>query len=131
MRKIIPLKCLPPPRFRYSQCVKAGPFFHMAGMIGSDPKTGQLASGGPYAETQQILANLTAAAGELGLGLTDLVSVNIYTTRFDEFPAINKAWEEVFGPDLPPPARTSVGVATLPASATVEIESRFYKTEAL
>jgi 2-iminobutanoate/2-iminopropanoate deaminase len=130
MRQIIPLRSLPAPRFRYSQCVKAGPFLHMAGMIGSDPKTGQLAPGGPYAETKQILANLAAAARELGVSFADLVSVNIYTTRFDEFPAINKAWEEVFGDDLRPPARTSVGVAALPAGATVEIESRFYTTEA-
>lgn len=130
MREIIPLKSLPAPRFRYSQCVKAGPFLHMAGMIGSDPRTGELAAGGPYAETKQILANLADAARELGLSLADLVSVNVYTTRFDEFPAINRAWEEVFGADLPPPARTSVGVAALPAGATVELESRFYRTEA-
>ena len=127
MRELFSPKSLPAPKFRYTPCVKAGPFYQMAGLIGLDPVSGQLKAKGPYEEAKQILANLTAAARDLGLALTDLVSVNIYTTRFDEFSAINRAWEEVFHPDLPPPARTSVGVAALPLGATVEIEARFYR----
>ncbi len=127
MREILAPKCLPAAKFRYSPCVKAGPFYHMAGMIGLSPATGKMEVKGPYGETKQILANLASAAREMGLGLTDLVTVTIYTTTFEEFPAINRAWEEVFGADLPPPARTAVGVAALPLGAAVEIEARFYK----
>jgi 2-iminobutanoate/2-iminopropanoate deaminase len=99
----------------------------MAGLVGLDPQTGKLVPGGVEAETRQILANAAAAARDLGLGLTDLVSASVFTTRFDEFPLINKAWESVFTTDLPPPARTAVGVATLPVGAAVEIEFRFYR----
>ena len=119
---------LPAPKFRYSPCVKAGPFYHMAGMIALDPATGTLEAGGPYNETRRILQNILIAAQSLQLQLTDLVTATIYTTRFEEFAAINRAWEEVFTAAVPPPARTSIGVAALPLGATVEIEFRFYKT---
>lgn len=126
MREIITFKNLPAPRFRYSPCVKTGPFYEFAGMIGLGTE-GKLNSGGVSGETRQILTNLLIAAGEIGLSLQNLVSATIYTTRFEEFPAINKVWEEFFSEDVPPPARTSVGVAALPLNATVEMSFRFYK----
>ena len=126
MREIIIFKNLPAPRFRYSPCVKTGPFYEFAGMIGL-ASDGKLNSGGVSDETRQILSNLLTACGELDLSLQDLVSATIYTTRFEEFPAINKVWEELFSEDVLPPARTSVGVAALPLNATVEMSFRFYK----
>jgi 2-iminobutanoate/2-iminopropanoate deaminase len=99
----------------------------MAGMVALDPETGKLVDGGPENETRRILKNAALAARDLGLTLKDLVTATIYTTRFADFPLINKAWEEVFTDALPPPARTSIGVAALPLGATVEVEFRFYK----
>lgn len=127
MRELLFPKSLPAPKFRYTPCVKSGPFYQMAGLVGLVPSDGKLASGGPEAETRQILANAAAAARDMGLTLTDLVQATVYTTRFKEFAAINRAWEEVFTDSVPPPARTSIGVAELPLGATVEIEFRFYK----
>jgi len=127
MREILSAKALPKPKFRYSPCVKAGPFYQMAGMIALDPVTAKLAEGGPWHETTVILNNLKGALAEWGLSLEDLVSATIYTTRFDDFPLINQAWEEVFHAGVTPPARTSIGVAALPLGATVEIEFRAYK----
>lgn len=118
---------LPAPRFRYTPCVKSGPFYTIAGMIALDPATGALAPGGPEGETRQILKNLIAALPEWKLTLDDLVLARIFTTRFDQFLAINKAWEEVFGPPQAPPARTSAGVSALPLNATVEIEFQLYR----
>ena len=37
------------------------------------------------------------------------------------FPHVNRAWEAAFA-DVPPPARTSIGVAALPLAALVEID---------
>ena len=118
---------LPRPRFRYSPCVRAGPHYRFAGMIALDSETGTLESGGPGAETAKILDNLLTALAEIGLRLEDMVSATIYTTAFEQFPAINEAWEAVFSEDLRPPARTSVGVQALPLGATVEIGFDFYK----
>ena len=98
-------------------------------MIALDPERGVLESGGPGAETAKILANLLAALPEIGLGLEDMVSATIYTTAFEQFPAINEAWEAVFSEGVRPPARTAVGVQALPLGATVEIGFDFYKSE--
>lgn len=117
---------LPRPRFKYSPVVKAGPWVIFSGMIALDRLTGALAPGGPGPETTKILSNLTAALPGLGLELAQLASARIYTTRFDEFTAINAAWESWLGAAQTPPARTSVGVVALPLGASVEIEFAFY-----
>jgi 2-iminobutanoate/2-iminopropanoate deaminase len=118
---------LPRPRFRYSPAVQAGPWIVFSGMIALDVDSGMLIPGGPGAETAKILANLNAALPGLRLSRDNLVAVRIFTTRFEEFPAINAAWEE-WTKDVPRlPARTSVGVAALPLGATVEIEFTFYR----
>ena len=117
---------LPRPRFKYSPVIKAGPWVLFSGMIALDRLTGALSPGGAGPETAKILGNLSAALPELGLGLSQLASARIYTTRFDEFNAINAAWESWLGPSNPPPARTSVGVVALPLGATVEMEFAFY-----
>lgn len=126
MRELITFKSTPAPRFRYTPCVRTGPFYEFSGMVGL-AGDGRLAVGGVEAETRQILRNLIAAAKELDLTLEHLASVNIFTTRFEEFPLINKVWEEFFTVDMPPPARTSVGVAALPLGAAVEMAFRFYR----
>ncbi len=118
---------LPAPRFRYSPLVKAGPFYQSAGMIALDPQTGALEPGGVGPETARILANLLRALPDFGLTLDDLVNATIYTTRMDDFPAINAAWEAVFTAGQRPPARTSVGVSALPLGAGVEIAFAFYR----
>ena len=107
--------------------MKAGPYYRFAGMIALDPETGALEAGGSGAETAKILENLLAAMPEIGLGLEDMVSATIYTTAFEQFPAINEAWEAVFSEGVRPPARTAIGVHALPLGATVEIAFEFYK----
>ena len=118
---------LPAPRFRYSPLVKSGPYYKTAGMIALDKDSGELEPGGAGPETAKILKNLLEALPDFNLSLDDLVSATIYTTRFDQFPAINQAWEAVFTEDIRLPARTSIGVNALPLNATVEMEFLFYK----
>lgn len=114
------------PRYRYTPCVKTGPFYALSGMIAFDPATGQLVGGGTYYETRQILHLLQLALPDWGLSLDNLVQARIYTTHMDQFPEINRAWEEVFA-TIDPPARTSIGVAALPVGAAVEMEFSLYK----
>jgi 2-iminobutanoate/2-iminopropanoate deaminase len=118
---------LPAPRFRYSPLIKAGPFYQTAGMIALDKDSGQLEPGGVGAETTKILANLLQALPDFGLTLDEMVSAKIHTTQFDDFPAINKAWEAVFTTGMRPPARSAIGVTALPLKANVEMSFMFYK----
>jgi 2-iminobutanoate/2-iminopropanoate deaminase len=121
---------LPRPRFLYSPAIKAGPWIVLSGMIALDAATGALEPGGPGPEARKILRNLDAALPAFGINLADLVQARIYTTRFEEFPAINAAWEQWLAGSGRPPARTSVGVAALPLGASVEIEFTFYSDTA-
>lgn len=118
---------IPAPRFRYSPCVQIGPIVQVAGMIGLDPASGQLAGGGPGAETACILANLQLALKDYGVSLNDMLIARVFTTRFEDFSEINAAWDAVFASDMVPPARTSIGVSALPLGASVEIEFSFVK----
>ena len=120
---------LPAPRFRYSPLVKSGPFYKTAGMIALNKETGELEPGGAGAETARILSNLLEALPDFNLTLDDLFSVTIYTTRFDQFPEINKAWEAVISADMRLPARTAVGASALPINASVEMEFWFCKQD--
>ena len=124
-RTLLHAKSLPAPRFRYTPCIKTGPFYQLSGMIALT-EDAKLAPGGAYGETQSILANLQKALTDYGLGLEHLTIARIFTTRFDQFSEINRAWEEVFN-HIDPPARTSIGVANLPLNAVVEIEFAAYK----
>jgi len=126
MREVLRSDKLPGPRFKYSPCIKAGPFYQFAGMIALDPVSGGLVDGGPRQETKKILDNLLDALPDFGLTLDHMFAARIFTTAFDRFPEINEAWSDVFQ-TVDPPARTSVGVSALPLGASVEIEFTFYK----
>lgn len=128
-RQILKSSSLYTPKFRYSTCVKTGPWYTLSGLVALDPATSQLVSTGPCGEAKQILHLLQQALPEWGLGLEHLTAARIYTTRMDQFAEINRAWESVFVPGIDPPARTSVGVAALPLGATVEMEFTLYKED--
>ena len=127
MRETLQSSAIPAPRFRYSPCVKIGPFYQVSGMVALDPTNGQLVTGGPGAETSRILANLELALPDYGLTLDNLLIARIFTTKFESFPEINAAWEAVFNENIVPPARTAIGVVALPLGASVEIEFSFVR----
>lgn len=120
---------LPGPRFNYSPCVKVGPIYQFAGLVGI--RDDKLCDGGVKAETTQILQNLENALGDFGLSWEHLYSARLFTTRFSQFAEINEAWSVFFNEDNPPPARTAVGVSELPLGASVEIEFAFYKEDVI
>jgi len=105
----------------YSQAVAAGPFVFLSGQIGLDPSTGNLVGGGTTAEAEQVMRNLRAVLQAAGLGFDDVVRTTIYLVDLSEFAAVN----EVYGGYLrePFPARATVGVASLPRGARVEIDA--------
>ena len=57
---------------------------------------------------------------EAGLTHKDVIKVNVYLTDMDTFTAMNEVYAQHF--DQPFPARTTIGVASLPLGSEVEIE---------
>lgn len=104
----------------YSQAVEADGLVFCSGQTAIDPDTGELALGGIPGQTAQCLENLFAVLGSGGLGPEDVVKVNVYLTHMSDFADMNAVYETRF--DEPYPSRTTVGVASLPLGAGVEIE---------
>jgi 2-iminobutanoate/2-iminopropanoate deaminase len=130
MRQAHISKNLPVPAYKYSHVVQVGPQYFMSGLLAQDRQSGALIGATVGAQAEQILENLQVLMTEFGLGFEHLAIARVFTTRMDQFPEINVAWEKVFNSiTAAPPARTSIGVAALPMNALVEIEFTFYKPE--
>lgn len=104
----------------YSHAVRTGGLLYLSGQTPIDPATGQLIDGDVGAQTERVFANLAAVLDAAGLGLDDVVKVNVYLTDMADFAAMNAAYAKAFSE--PFPARTTVAVAALPLGARVEIE---------
>jgi 2-iminobutanoate/2-iminopropanoate deaminase len=128
MRQAILSKHLAKPAFKYSHVVKVGPHYYMSGLLAQDRQTGALVGDTVGEQAAKILENVQVLMQEFGLGFEHLAIARIFTPEMDKFAEINAAWEQVFN-DIPhaPPARTSIGVASLPLKGRVEIEFTFYK----
>jgi reactive intermediate/imine deaminase len=104
----------------YSQGVIAGGTLYLAGQIGLDPATMQLADG-IDAQIHRVFANLRAVAEAAGSSLADAVKVTVYLTDLAHFARVNEVMAEYF--PQPYPSRAAVGVAALPRGALVEADA--------
>lgn len=105
----------------YSHAISAGGMIFLSGQIPIDPKTGALAGADPEPQARQAFANLRAVARAAGGDLTGIVKLTIYLTDMRHFDAVNKVMAEVFAP--PYPARATIGVASLPMNALLEVDA--------
>ena len=104
----------------YSHAVEAGDLLYLSGQTPLDPATGRLVEGDAGAQAARCLENLFQVLAAAGLGPDDVVKVNVFLTDMADFAAMNAAYAARF--TAPYPARTTVGVASLPLGARVEIE---------
>lgn len=126
MPKALNSAAIPAPKFRYSQIIQAGSHYYCSGLLGLDDY-GNLVAGGPGMETAQILGYLPGLLESLQMSWDNLVFARVFCADFAKFAEVNAAWEAVFTEDTRPPARSAVGVASLPMGATVEIEFVLYE----
>jgi 2-iminobutanoate/2-iminopropanoate deaminase len=87
----------------YSQGVVAGGLLHVSGMVGVDPRTGQLAGPTIADQARQSLANCLAVAASAGADSSDIVEVGVLLADPTDFSTFNEAWAGWFEED--PPAR--------------------------
>jgi 2-iminobutanoate/2-iminopropanoate deaminase len=104
----------------YSQAIRVGDFVFCAGQTGRDPATGQLIQGDVAAQTDRVLKNVAAVLAAAGTDLDHAVKTTVYLKNIADFNAMNEVYGRFFKGT--PPARSTVGVADLPAGAAVEIE---------
>ena len=111
----------PSPLAAYSPGIDTGQFVFLAGQVGIDPNTGELAEGGIEAETERSLRNLMAVLDAAGLSISDVVKTTCFLADMNDFAAFNGVYAKFVGD--PPPARSTFAVAALPRGARVEIEA--------
>jgi reactive intermediate/imine deaminase len=104
----------------YSQAVRAGNTLYFSGQTPIDPATGKLVDGDIAAQTRRVFENLKAVAAAAGTGFDQVVRVGIYLTDLSNFAAVNAVMKEYF--HEPFPARSTIGVASLPLGAQVEVD---------
>jgi len=104
----------------YSQAVAAGELIFCAGQGAIDAKTGENVTGDVRAETERTLDNLSAVLAAAGSDLGHVVKTTVFLTDIADFAAMNEVYARRFGDHRP--ARSTVGVATLPRGFKVEIE---------
>ena len=104
----------------YSQAVRAGDTVYLSGQIALDPATGELVDGSFEDQARRVFENLKAVAAAAGASLDAAVRVTIYLVDLGRFPAVNAIMSEYFME--PYPARVTIGVASLPKGAQVEVD---------
>jgi 2-iminobutanoate/2-iminopropanoate deaminase len=104
----------------YSHAVESGDLIFLSGQTPIDSKTGKLAEGNITDQTEQCFKNLFSVLEAAGLTPDDVEKVNVFLTDMSNFSAMNEVYSKQFS--SPYPARTTIGVASLPLGAQVEIE---------
>ncbi len=121
MREFVYTDDAPKPVGPYSQAVKVGNLLFLAGQIGINPRTGKLETD-LRKQAKQALENAYAVIAAAGGGKDSIVRVVVYLTDLSKFQEFNEVYEEFFRDIDIKPARTTVGVLSLPLNALIEIE---------
>jgi 2-iminobutanoate/2-iminopropanoate deaminase len=106
----------------YSPIVRAGDWLIVSGQLGM--ADGRLAEG-VAAQTAQAIANVAGHLATHDALLEDVAKTLCFLTDMADFGVFNEAYVAGFGSHRP--ARSTIGVAALPAGGSVEIEAWAYK----
>jgi 2-iminobutanoate/2-iminopropanoate deaminase len=91
-----------------------------SGQIALDPETGAMVEGGIGAQTRQVLENLRNVLEAAGTSMSRVVKTTVYMTNLGDFQKMNEIYAEHFPQEKP--VRSTVGVASLPRGAMIEID---------
>lgn len=106
----------------YSQAVAAsGKTVFLSGQIGLEPSSGEMISENFDAQVRQAFANMQAVIEAAGGTLNDIVKLTLFLTDLGKFASANAIMAELI--PQPFPARSTVGVSSLPKGAQFEVEA--------
>jgi reactive intermediate/imine deaminase len=105
----------------YSQAVRCGATVYLSGQIPLDPVSMQLVEGDIALQTRRVFDNLRAVCEAAGGSLAQVARIGIYLTDLGNFAQVNAVMQEYF--QAPYPARSTIGVASLPRGAQVEVDA--------
>lgn len=107
----------------YSQAVVAGPgkTIYLSGQLGLEPDTGELVSENFEGQVRQAFANMQAVIEAAGGTLDNIVKLTLFLTDLSKFASANAIMADII-PE-PYPARSTIGVASLPKGGQFEVEA--------
>jgi 2-iminobutanoate/2-iminopropanoate deaminase len=109
----------------YSQAIQIGNTTYCSGQIGLEPATGNLVAGGFEAQVKQAFSNLNGVVEAAGGNLNQCVKLTLFLTDLSKFATVNELMAQYFA--QPYPARSTIGVASLPKGAEFEVEAIMVK----
>ncbi len=107
----------------YSQAVAttAGKTVFLSGQIGLVPATGDLVTSSFEDEVKQAFKNMSSVIEASGGNLNSIIKLTLYLTDLSNFSIVNDIMASVI--PQPFPARSTIGVASLPKGASFEVEA--------
>lgn len=107
----------------YSQAVAvpAGTMVFLSGQIGLVPETGEMVSDKLEDQVKQAFANMQAVIDASGGRLDQIVKLSLFLTDLSQFGLVNNIMANII--PQPFPARSTVGVSSLPKGAQFEVEA--------
>ena len=103
----------------YSQAVTVNGMVYTSGQIALDPVTGQLVGTTIAEQAEQVMKNLVAVLEAAGTKPENAVKTLCFLTDINDFAAFNEVYARYF---TEKPARSCVGVQSLPKGALCEVE---------
>lgn len=103
----------------YSHAAGNNELMFLSGQTPMDASTKKLVSGSIADQTRQCFSNLFTVLAAAGLTEKDVLNVQVYLTDMNDFAEMNDVYAEQFSEAYP--ARTTIGVASLPMNADIEI----------
>jgi reactive intermediate/imine deaminase len=119
-KKIISTTQAPAAIGPYSQAVQTGNLVFTSGQLGMNPVSGELAAG-VEAQAHQAFKNLEAILVAAGGSLANVVKFTLFLTDLSDFAKVNEIMAQYV--PQPYPARSTVGVASLPKGGLFEVEA--------
>lgn len=104
----------------FSETARVGDLLFLSGMIGIEPGTLELVSGGLEAESRRALENIRLMLEGAGATPDDVVKCTVMLDDMSLWPDFNEIYVEFFGGHRP--ARSAFGTDGLALGAAVEIE---------
>jgi reactive intermediate/imine deaminase len=121
MKRVVSTDDAPAAVGAYSQAVTTGELVFTAGQLPLTADGDLLDDESVAAQTRQSLRNVAAILEAAGGSLDDVIKTTVYLDDIDDFDEFNEAYGSFFASD--PPARSAVGVESVPKGAAVEVEA--------
>lgn len=118
-KKVIATEKSPAAIGPYSQAVEVNGMIYTSGVIGVDPKTGEVGKT-IEEQTKRVFDNLKGLLEDAGSSLDQAVKTTVFIKNMDDFAKVNEIYASYFQGDFP--ARSCVEVARLPKDLLIEVE---------